>query len=77
MAKKGPRQITRKRLSFKQKEKLAEFFTNFAVAWLATGLISPYVAGKSLAEGVKPAIMSLFWTWFSLTAMLYLVKEKK
>ena len=77
MAKKGPRQNPTKGLSFDQRKVLAEFCANFAVAWLAAGVITPYVAEKGLSEVIKPVGMSVFWAGFSLVFMLFLVKEKK
>lgn len=77
MAKKGLGQSKQKGLSLKQKEKLADFCANFAVAWLAAGIITPYLAGKEFSQIIKSIGMSLFWAGFSLVFMLSLVKEEK
>ncbi len=77
MAKKGPRQITQKNLSPKQKEKLAEFCGNLAVTWLAAGIIPSFIAGKITIELFKPAVISLVPAGVLLTIMLSLVKGEK
>jgi hypothetical protein len=76
MAKKGPRQTSKKGLSQKQKEKLAEFCANFAVAWLAAGLIGPYFAKESLEIVLRSASTAILMAGFLLMLMLSLIKEK-
>jgi len=66
-----------KRLSLDQRRVLAEFCANFAVAWLAAGVVGPYVAGKSLLEVSKPAIFSVIWAGVLLIVMLYLTRGEK
>jgi len=76
MAKKGPRKIAKRGLSQKQKEKLAEFCANFAVAWLAAGLIGPYFAKEKPEIVVKSASTAILMASFLLMLMLSLIKEK-
>jgi len=66
-----------RKLSLDQRRVLAEFCANFAVAWLAAGVIAPYVAGISFLEVIKPVAMSVFWAGFLVTLMLFLVKGGK
>lgn len=60
-----------------QRMALAGFFANFAVAWLAGGIIGPFLEQKSLENTLKPGIFSLFWGGFSIWAMLFLTKGGK
>lgn len=63
-----------KRLSLDQRRALGEFCGNFAVAWLAAGVVGPYVTGKSFLEVSKSAIFSVIWAGVLLIVMLYLTK---
>ena len=76
MAKKGPKKIAKKGLSQKQKEKLAEFCGNLAVAWLAAGVIGPYISKEELAFATQSTFFSIFLAGVLITFMLSLVKEK-
>jgi hypothetical protein len=63
------------RLTLDQRKVLAEFCANFAVAWLAAGLVAPLVVGKTLAEISKQGfLMSLGWGMFFVGSAAYLVK---
>lgn len=63
-----------KKLSKDQRRALAEFSGNFAVAWLATGIIVPFITGGITIEGVKGAVLSLIWTGVLLKIMLSLLE---
>jgi hypothetical protein len=65
------------RLSKDQKYLLAEFCNNFAVAWLAAGVIVPSLTAKTLSEFSVPALQSAYWATILLFFMLYLTREKK
>ena len=54
-----------KQLTVDQRKVLAEFFANFAVAWLATGIIGPVITKRNLSE-----------TGFSLISAVLLVKKE-
>jgi len=60
-----------------QRRALSEFCANFAVAWLAAGLVAPYAAGKTLEEASRSASMSVIWAGVLVVVMLFLTKGEK
>lgn len=62
------------KLSKSQKQVLAEFFGNFAVAWLAVGLIGPFFQEKSVSEAIKSGVISIAWSGLLIWGMLFLTK---
>lgn len=69
--------VKMKKLSWDQRRALAEFCANFAVAWLAAGVIGPLVAGWNLSAMLRPATMSTLWAGVLLIIMLYLTRRSK
>lgn len=65
------------KLSAGQKSGLAEFCTNFAVAWLTAGVIAPYISRQNFSEIFQIMIMSITLAGSLLSLMLYLTKEVK
>lgn len=62
-------------LSIKQKELLGQFFGNLAVAWIAGGIIGPFVINWNV-DGVDRVIyVSAVAAIIFVGIMLYLVKE--
>jgi len=64
-------------LSLNQRKALAEFCANFAVAWLAAGVIAPFVAGEYLLDIFSVIAMSVSWAGVSLAFMLFLTQGGK
>jgi len=65
------------RLTINQRKILAEFCANFAVAWLAAGIIGPVVAKREPSEIGFSVAISLIWGGLSLISGVLLVKETK
>lgn len=66
-----------KQLNLDQRKALSEFCTNFAVAWLATGIIGPMLT-RQFFNDIKYALpISLVWGIISLYSAVYLLKDKK
>lgn len=63
--------------SIKQKDILAEFFCNYAIAWIAGGFIAPFVAGWDSIKLQGVVLLAAFNIAFSFALMLLLVREKK
>jgi len=64
-----------KQTNDKQREMLAQFYSNLALAWLTFGLISPFFVGMSNPAGfVLKFIASLGATIFSLKIALDFLK---
>lgn len=66
-----------KKLSAKQRQLLAEFAANLAVAWLAAGIIAPLITGRVFQEIAKAGLMAVTWTGFLIIFSLYLLKGVK
>ena len=64
-------------LSRDQRKVLAEFFGNFAITWIAAGIIAPYISKQDLFKSPESLIISLVWAVFSILAMLELTKGGK
>lgn len=64
-----------KNLSEAQRLVLAEFCGNFAVAWLAAGIVGPIIVERTFIIAVKPVIMSIIWASMLLFVMLYLTRR--
>lgn len=69
--------IGMKKLTIDQNKVLAEFCTNFAVAWLAVGMIPSILLGKDLAESKNILAASILWSGALLVFAIYLVRRKK
>lgn len=54
----------------------AEFLGNFAVAWLAAGLIVPVLQGDFSQEKLLGITMATSWSLALLIYMVYFVGEK-
>lgn len=63
-------------LNQKQKENLAQFYSNFALVWITAGLVSPLLTkiGNPVIFAVK-LIISLFLTLFFLNYSLKFIKR--
>jgi len=58
-------------LNIGQRQTMADFYTNFAVAWITFGLVSPIFIGmKPSIEFISKLTLSLFATIFSLSFAL-------
>lgn len=66
--------MRKNKLSINQRKALAEFYGNFAVAWLATGVVAPYVSGQVNIIAIPSAVFSIIWAIFLLGFMLYSTK---
>lgn len=66
-----------KKLSVGQAKVLAEFCGNFAVAWLATGVIVPFYLHKSFLEFVGSAVWGGLFAVILLICALILAKRIK
>lgn len=66
-----------RKFTLDQRRSLAEFCGNFAVAWLAAGLIPSFVFGKVTYEIIKPVATSFVAAGGLLTIMLSLLKGGK
>lgn len=64
------------KLDINQRKALAEVCGNFAVAWLAAGVISPTFTFTPVETLVPNLIASLVWSTVLLTMMLSLTKRK-
>lgn len=64
------------KLSLEQRRAFAGFWAQLAVAWIAGGIIGPYLAGSQPYPIVKFAVVSS-WTGVSLIFMLYLTQGGK
>jgi hypothetical protein len=62
------------RLSLNQRKVLAEFCANFAVAWLAGGIIGPYVSGLNPNNIIQIVLTSVLSAGILMMLMLSLVK---
>lgn len=59
------------RLNRNQREKIADFYINFAVAWISFGLISPLFIGiKNFSEFILKLLLAIFMTILSLSFSL-------
>ena len=58
-----------------QRKVLAEFCSNFSVAWLAAGVIAPYVSGQALNRVGQSVAISVSWSSFSLIIAIYLTRN--
>lgn len=65
------------KLSPGQKAGLAEFCTNFSVAWLTAGIVGPYISGQNFTNSWQIIVISSSWAGFFLTAMLSLTRGLK
>lgn len=65
------------KLSAGQKSGLAEFCTNFAVAWLTAGIVAQYVSGQNFVDFWKIALLSGLYAGFLLMIMLLLMRGVK
>lgn len=66
-----------KRLSFDQRRSLGEFCGNFAVAWLAAGIIPVFLTDRVTVEVIKQSALSVVLAGILLTVMLFLTKGGK
>lgn len=65
------------KLGLDQRKVLAEFCGNFAVAWLAAGVIGPIFTFTSAEAFIPNLVASLTWSAVLLTVMLSLTEKKK
>jgi len=63
------------KLDFSQRKSLSDYCGNLSIAWLAAGVIGPYISGKNLIDSWKIVSVSLFIAGFSLFLILTLLKE--
>lgn len=63
-------------LSFRQKEKLSDFFGNLAVAWIAGGVIGPFVISWNITNVKLVLTASALASLFFIIIMLTLMKEE-
>lgn len=67
-----------RKISEKQKQLVAEYFSNIAVAWFAAGVIGPFIGSfKILSEVISSIIFGLALSVISLYVGFYLIKEVK
>jgi len=64
----------REKLSLNQRKALGEFCANFAVAWLAGGIVGPYISGQITEKAISTAVTSIIWATVLLGIMLYSTK---
>jgi len=62
------------KLSLNQRKVLAEFCANFAVAWLAGGIIGPYVSEFNPKNIIQIVLTSVVSAGILMMLMLSLVK---
>jgi len=62
------------KLSLNQRKVLAEFCANFAVAWLAGGIIGPYVSGFNPNNIIQIVLTSVLSAGILMMLMLSLVR---
>jgi hypothetical protein len=60
-----------------QRKSLADFCNNFAVAWLAGGLIGPFVTKARFEAAFQQSVASIALAGVLLAIMLYLTKGEK
>ena len=63
------------KLDFSQRKSLSDYCGNLSIAWLAAGVIGPYISGKNFIDSWKIVSMSIFIAGFSLFLILTLLKE--
>jgi len=63
-----------KQLSLDQRRALGEFCGNFAVAWLAAGIIPVFLIDRVTLEVIKQSSLSVILAGTLLTVMLFLTK---
>ncbi|MEK7550442.1 MAG: hypothetical protein AAB535_01515 [Patescibacteria group bacterium] len=65
------------KFSRKQRDILAQFFCNYAITWLAGGIIGPFTTNWNSADNISIVLASLLSVGVSVVMMLYLVKENR
>jgi len=65
-----------KNLTKEQRVVFAEFLGNFAVAWLAAGLIAPFVTKEELGKVIQQSLIPVMLATVLLITMLYLTKGR-
>ena len=59
-----------------QRKSLSNYCGNLSIAWLAAGVIGPYISGNNFIDLWKVVSTSIFIAGFSLFLMLALVREE-
>ena len=63
------------KLDFSQRKSLSNYCGNLSIAWLAAGVIGPYVSRQTLGGVRNVVVFSVLMAMFFLTFMSILVKK--